>query len=375
MVDRPTAAGQALGFYSPEKAQPRDARTIGAAMQRWMALRLPAARDVQIGGVEVPAANGVANETVLFDATWHDRRGRHTRGFVARIATRDRLFPDVDIALQCRMYRTLAEVPEVPVPAIIGEEDDPSLLDAPFYVMERIDGLVPSDRPHYSFAGWLVDAPPTQRERVWRSAVETLAAIHAVGIGRVDFLARPDLGASGLDQALTAWRRYVDGETVRRPVPVIEAGWEWLLAHRPAPATGLAWGDARISNMIFRDARCVAVLDWDMVSLAGPETDLGWWILQDQGSARRLPGFGTLRDTICLWEELSGRPARDLRWHVAFNAFRLGAIRMRLARQMAAGGVDTPDLARNNVAIQQLALLLGLTPPGPVTATLPEIDL
>jgi hypothetical protein len=35
---------------------------------------------------------------------------------------------------------------------------------------------------------------------------------------------------------------------------------------------------------------------------------------------------------------------------------------------------EMAGLETNNVAIQQLALLLGLDPPGPLTATLPEFD-
>jgi aminoglycoside phosphotransferase (APT) family kinase protein len=129
--------------------------------------------------------------------------------------------------------------------------------------------------------------------------------------------------------------------------------------------------------MIFRDFTCVAVLDWDMVSLAGGESDLAWWILQDQGSAARLPGVGSLDETVELWEQLTGRRAQDLRYYLAFNAFRLGAIRIRLAHQMAAmngPSSELSDLEANNVAIQQLSLMLGLTPAGPVTATLPDLS-
>ena len=38
------------------------------------------------------------------------------------------------------------------------------------------------------------------------------------------------------------------------------------------------WGDARIGNMIFRDGRCVAVLDWEMATLGPPQMDLGWFL-------------------------------------------------------------------------------------------------
>jgi aminoglycoside phosphotransferase (APT) family kinase protein len=369
--------GKALGFLTPEKPQHRDMEVVRARLEGWMSDHLPGVTDVKLGPLSVPGANGIANETVIFDATWREGNSDRDGGFVARLETHDQLFPAGGVAVQAQMYRALADVAEVPVPAVFGVEPDPGLLDAPFYVMEKIEGRVPPDRPHYSFAGWVLDAEPEQRQTLWRSAVEAMTHVHSVPIDAVDFLERADLGSSGLEQCLNYWRGYYDGETMGRELRVMEEGWAWLVATQPSPApTSLAWGDARISNMIFRDYRCVAVLDWDMVSLAGPGTDLGWWILQDQGTSANLPGMGTPHETVQLWEELSGRAATDLYWCIVFNAFRLGAIRMRLSRQMAESGTgpNDPDAAANNVAIQQVGLLLDLEPAGPVTAGLPDVS-
>jgi aminoglycoside phosphotransferase (APT) family kinase protein len=204
-----------------------------------------------------------------------------------------------------------------------------------------------------------------------------MARLHLVDPQRASFLEHHERGTTGLEQALTFWRSYYELAAEGREHRVMEEAGDWLCGNLPTDRpTSLAWGDARIGNMIFRDFTCVAVLDWDMVSLAGGESDLAWWILQDQGSAARLPGIGSLDETIGLWEQVTGRRAHDLHYYLTFNAFRLGAIRIRLAHQMAAISGPSPELIEletNNVAIQQLALLLGITPAGPVTATLPDL--
>ena len=304
--------------------------------------------------------------------------GTGTAGSVARLEASQPLFTGIGLADHVAMATLLADQPGVPGPHVVGLEMDPSVLGVRFFVMEYVPGLIPSDRPHWSQSGWLADATSAQRHRLWESAVTVMARIHQVDPGRASFLQRPDDGPSGLEQAVAHWSRYFVWAAGGRSHPVMDAGREWLEAHLPSvPVTGLAWGDSRIPNMIFRDFRCVAVLDWDMVSLAGAESDLGWWIIQDHGAPRRLAGIGTPRETVDLWEEASGHRANDLHFSLVFNAFRLGAIRMRLARQLAAedrlpsamAGLET-----NNVAIQQLALLLDLEPPGPLTTTLPVLD-
>jgi aminoglycoside phosphotransferase (APT) family kinase protein len=222
-----------------------------------------------------------------------------------------------------------------------------------------------------------VDAAPDQRERLWRSAVEQLVALHGVDPAGFGFLGRPDRGSSGLEQDLTYWRRSYRWAAQGQEHPVMEAGEAWLLANLPsAPEGGLSWGDCRPENMVFDDFRCTALLDFETASLAGPSVDLAWWALMDK--RRALPGFGTPQQTVDLYRELSGRTLPELRYCLVLCAFRLAAIYLRLAAQLEARGLLTEqnhDLGRNSEKLQQLALLLDVPPPGEVTASLPPLDM
>jgi aminoglycoside phosphotransferase (APT) family kinase protein len=132
----------------------------------------------------------------------------------------------------------------------------------------------------------------------------------------------------------------------------------------------------RVQNVIFAENdRPAAALDWNMVSLAGAEADLAWFAPTDQVHTAskgllRVEGFGTPAEVIALWEELVGRTARDMDWHVMFACYRAGAIMIRLAtmlRQQSPLQPEAEYLLTNNSEIQWLASLLGTEPPVPAT--------
>jgi len=137
---------------------------------------------------------------------------------------------------------------------------------------------------------------------------------------------------------------------------------DYLPAERP---TGLAWGDSRLGNMIFRDNKCVAVLDWETASLGGAETDLGWWLYFDwwvtEGTGvSRLDGIGDGPATVAAWERFAGRPAQAMEWHEMFGTYRFAIISERaIALTAAAGGTMPVGGGDSNPAIVRLRQLLG----------------
>jgi hypothetical protein len=89
----------------------------------------------------------------------------------------------------------------------------------------------------------------------------------------------------------------------------------------------------------------------------------------DTYGPRDLAGIGTRRQTVALWEQLIGRTAADLDYHLAFAAFRLGSVLMRLPALLEAQGLFPPgsDMATNNAGIQYVTQLLDLPVCAPVT--------
>jgi aminoglycoside phosphotransferase (APT) family kinase protein len=353
-----------------------DPEAVRAALERWLPARLDFARELRVSPLAANSGTGIANETLLCEAEWREGRSSRRAGFVVRVATDDPLYLDADLSRHAGIYRALAGT-AVPVPKVIGEETEPSILGSPFFVMQRVEGRVPPDTPHYTLEGWVKEASTAERQAMWRSVVETVAALHRLDVERFAFLRRPEAGSSGLEQDLAYWSRYLAWAEEGRENPTLRRGLEWLRAARPGAAqTSFSWGDFRINNVIFEGSRVAAILDWDSASLAGPEADLAWWIISAGHNPARLEGFGSSDDLLDLWESLVGRPVQDLRYWLVYAAFRLGCIVMKLGRQMGRRGLQSPDkqaaMTEDSVYMQDLALLLGFAPPGPVRVTLPS---
>ncbi|MET0379082.1 MAG: phosphotransferase, partial [Spongiibacteraceae bacterium] len=165
---------------------------------------------------------------------------------------------------------------------------------------------------------------------------------------------------------------------------IVDSARQWLLDNFPTDhLLGLSWGDARVGNMIFHQGLVAAVLDWDMVALAGAETDLAWWCMFDQTNTtsigvERLSGFGTPRDMLNLWAECVGRKVRNFDWHLVFACYQSAVIVRRLAKMLKKSGMLPPVSAfmeHNNVGMQYLTTMLKLTPIAPVDTPWPGLDI
>jgi aminoglycoside phosphotransferase (APT) family kinase protein len=347
-----------------------------AALEGWLSTRLCGADDLRVSGLEVPAATGFSNETVLFDASWRDGGSIRTRRMVARLqADGPGLYPVYDIASQFDVMRTLERCSDVAVPGMLWIEHDPSVLGVPFFVMERLAGRVPADDPPFTATGWVLDLAPEDRARLADNGLRELVKLHALPIDELglDFLARPELGDTPVEQELAFYRNYHRWAAEDEPHPLIESAFAWLSSNLPAEhgPMVLSWGDARIGNMMFADdLSVVGVFDWEMASLARPEQDLGWWLFMHRHHTEGfgLPhpeGFPTREQVITRYEELARREVADIEYYEALAALRGSVILVRLARMMIDAGRLPADsgMAHNNGASRILADLLGLPAP------------
>lgn len=352
----------------------RDLEQTRERLLRWLRRRLPGAEISPLSG---PAATGFSNDTLLFDLAWQEEGRRQARALVCRVQpTGLAVFPRYDVAQQYRVMDALRAT-AVPVPAMLWLEPDPEPLGSPFFVMERVEGRIPTDTPPYHSGGWVTEIEPAERRALWEAGVDALAEIHRQDPGALglDLLEAPPPASDTVEWQLAHWARYYEWAVDGRRQPTLDAALAWLRERRPrvtGTAPRLCWGDARVGNMVFRDGRCAAVLDWEMATLGPPEMDLGWFLYMDRHhcegvGAARLPGFPERAETVARWERRLGRAAADLAWWEAFAGFRFAAIMTRVARQMQHFGVLPADstFAVDNTASRMLARELDLPPPGP----------
>ena len=256
-----------------------------------------------------------------------------------------------DMAREYRFYTALRDTP-VPTPEALAFCDDTDVLGAPFYVMERLHGVV----PHEPLL--LAGLSPDDGRAICERFVEVLAAIHAV-----------DLGATGLDTVgkptgyldrqvrrwTEQWRLTKEADALAADAAIDELA-TILGAHLPeSPPTTIVHGDYRLGNVMLDPAGrtdIVGVFDWEMATIGDPLADLGYtllyWGAQDRPvfhpsqAIADLPGFLPGDELAARYAEVSGRTVEHVTFYVVLAAFKLSIIGAGNVARMRAGGMDVP---------------------------------
>jgi aminoglycoside phosphotransferase (APT) family kinase protein len=342
-----------------------------AALERWLAPRIgvPA---VTVTGLS-RTGSGNSNETVLFTASWQEAGAGRAERFVVRVQPgQDSLFLRPDVAREAAVLSAVGAEGGVPVPGVLGVESDPSVLGSPFFVMTAVDGRVLIDMPTYHRKGWLKDLPAAARARHWDEGLKALAAIARLPAEPFAFLADASSAGTPLQQLLTATREYFDWAVQGRDVGVLGAAMEHLERSCPdVPEGGLSWGDSRPGNVLYgEDGTVAAVLDWEMAAFAPAELDLAWWVMMEEFYSTRsgvppLDGVPDEAAVLARWEQLVGRPSRDLHWFKVLAGVRMGLVMLRSRDANVEKGVLPPGATTHthNPMTQMLAGWLGLPEP------------
>ncbi len=351
-----------------QRPQGRSLDESQTLLTKWLATKLPDATDLTVANLSNPSATGFSSDTLLFDLAWKEQGVARSEGLVVRTEPRGAtVFPEYEIAKQYRVMDILRPA-GIPLPRMFWLEEDESILGAPFFVMGRVDGRIPTDSPPYHSGGWVTEISPDERTSIWWSGLEAMAAIHKLDVGALglDFVDTPVEGRTPLERQLAYYRDFLSWALNGKSHPTCEPALEWLVENQPTDEpVGLCWGDARIGNMIFDQGKCVAVLDWEMVTLGNPEQDLAWYLFLDRHHSEgintpRLEGFPSHEETVARYEALTGRTVRHLHYYEIFAAFRFGVIMIRVAEQLIGAGIfpADSDFATNNTVTPFLTRLL-----------------
>lgn len=297
---------------------------------------------MQIANLSIPEGTGMSNVTLLFELQWQQDGRQHSEACVGRLQPEIErpVFPDYDLGLQYQVMAAVGAHSDIPVPELLGLELDKSVLGVQFYIMKKVEGRIPSDMPPYNMDGWLLqDTDETQRARLWRAAVDTMARYHRLDRHQLAVSGLPEPGSdSALQAQLDYWQRYHDWAYDGQPHDIGQRALDWLQANQPrSEPTTLCWGDARIGNMIFPESldRVAAVLDWEMAVLGNPVQDIAWFNYLDATFSEglgmpRLPGLPSYEETVTQWEQVSGHSARDYDYYWIFAGMRYGLILSRI---------------------------------------------
>jgi aminoglycoside phosphotransferase (APT) family kinase protein len=231
--------------------------------------------------------------------------------------------------------------------------DDPSIIGADFFVMERRQGVVVRRSMPPEFSA-LTDAP----QRMSMALVDALAEFHAVNyqsIGLSD-LGEPD---GFITRQIEGWyKRWHAAKT--EDVADMDAAYNWLKAHQPpTSAYSLVHNDYKLDNIMFDSSdpgKVVAIFDWDMCTLGDPLNDLGallsYWTdptdpsyFQGMSMMPTGVGFMTRHELVERYAVKSGRSAHDIHFYHALGLFRLTVIMAQIYIRYHRGQTQDQRLA------------------------------
>jgi aminoglycoside phosphotransferase (APT) family kinase protein len=305
-------------------------------------------------------ANGMSSETLILDAAWSEGGEQRIGRYVARVAPAAEdvpVFPEYALQEQFDAIRLVGELTDVPVPQVRWMEPTGAVLGTPFFLMDRVEGVVPRDVLPYNFGdNWLHDASPEDQRRLQDNTVEAVAKLHAIpdAGSTFAFLDPHQPGATPLARNLARTRAWYDFAVADMgPSPMVERALTWLEANLPETSeTVLCWGDSRIGNVLYEDFEPVAVLDWEMAAIGPRELDVSWIVFAHQvfesiTGMLELPGmphFLREEDVKAAYERISGVTLGDLHWFHLYNAVQWSIVFMRTgARSIHFGEIERPD--------------------------------
>lgn len=238
-----------------------------------------------------------------------------------------------------REYKILSKLSVVypPAPRPLAYTEDPGILGSPFYVMERIPGVILRRASP-------VELSPETARKLCESFVDNLVLLHAVdpekaGLGD---LGKPE---GYINRQVTGWtKRYEDAAT--DDIPEMNEMAKWLAANMPADADpAIIHNDYKFDNLVL-DAgdltKIRGVLDWEMSTLGDRRMDLGtalgYWVEASDAEEVRsfafgptnLPGCMTRKELVERYGEKSGLDVSKMLFYFAFSLFKTAGVAQQI---------------------------------------------
>lgn len=324
------------------------------ALQRFLAEQVPG-DDVPIQ-VEKHMA-GYSNET--FFVTRGDQR------WVLRRPPRGSLLPTSHDVI--REYRVISGLWGTParVPRPVVACDDPSVIGAPFYLMDRVYGVVIREElpPALDI--------PQERGRIGEELIDTLVELHSVD-WRAQGLENLGKPQGYLERQVRRWSGQIDLTLPQtRPLPRLREVTQWLRDNVPesGPAT-VVHGDYKLDNVMFAEetpARLVAMFDWEMATIGDPLADLGWMLSYWGETGLRSgtqtaflwevtqrEGMRSREELVARYEEKSKRKVENFQFYLVLAVWKLAAILEGLYALLLMGTAANPIVAESEFRVPDL---------------------
>jgi aminoglycoside phosphotransferase (APT) family kinase protein len=217
---------------------------------------------------------------------------------------------------------------------------DTSVMGCPFYVMEKITGIiVRKDLPSgYEFSARRV-------RKLFENLLKVQYELHCLDYKKIGLenFGKPE---GYVKRQVLGWnKRYRDARTP--DAPDCEVVMNWLEEKMPPESdrSGLIHNDFKFDNVILDPMdplKIIGVLDWEMATLGDPVMDLactlGYWVQEDDPQEMQafrsmpttLEGAPTRKEAVEIYSQLSGRAIENFDFYYCFGLFRLTVIAQQI---------------------------------------------
>jgi len=225
-----------------------------------------------------------------------------------------------------------------PEPLVYSEDEN--IMGSPFYIMERIKGIIlRKDIPDG------MNLTPKDARTLSDNSISVLHKLHSVDYAKAGLA---DFGkpAGYVKRQVDGWsNRYRDAKTP--DAPDYEKVMEWLSIKTPGESgiVGIIHNDYKFDNTVLSledNTRIIGILDWEMATLGDPLMDLGsslaYWIDKDDPPhmqmMRQMPtnldGMLTRKEQVALYGSLAGIKIDNFDFYYCFGLFRLAVIAQQI---------------------------------------------
>jgi aminoglycoside phosphotransferase (APT) family kinase protein len=269
-----------------------------------------------------------------------------------------------DVGREYAVIEALAGT-DVPVAAVVVRCDEPSVIGAPFTLVDFVSGSVLVTQRD------LTTLDDADLDRCHLELIRVLADLHAVDpvdVG-LENLGRPEGFAA---RQVRRWRSQWD-HVGTRDLPDLDRLFSALVERIPAGADStIVHGDYRVDNTILdasEPGRVLALVDWEMSTLGDPLTDLGTLCAYQHPAFDHVVGEPAAstsprwpRPDVILqdYAVASGRTVSDVPFYLGLGYFKLAVIAEGIhSRHLAGAGVgpgfDTAGLSVPDLVAAGLA--------------------
>ena len=265
-----------------------------------------------------------------------------------------------DMAREYRVLTTLKPIyPLVPQPLLYCE--DTNVIGAPFYVMQRMQGVI------IRGGGKQMDIAPEVYKKLSTAFVQALADMHAIDVTATGLvqLGKPE---GYVQRQVIGWtERYRKAQTDEQPA--VEQLMTWLAQHIPAETgVSLIHNDFKYDNLVLNPtdlSQIIAVLDWEMCTVGDPlldlGTSLGYWMEKTDPEPLRIfgptthAGNFTRQEVLDTYQRITGRAVTNPVFYYVFGLFKICVICQQIYYRYKHGHTQDSRFAMLNVVVALIA--------------------